>query len=257
MPSLRSFRPSPSFVLASFAVVLAAGGDAVARDAATSATRLITGSQIAPRTVTARNVKPSSLTGAQLADGSVRNAGIARGPLTLDRFAQQALASLRGAKGDPGPQGQRGPQGEPGQPGSNATINGVPAGGELEGTYPNAHVKDARMRYIGEPNNPGFENGWVNFDVATWSPASIELDADGTVSLYGLVRGTQSTAAPSPSNVIFTLPAGYRPMRAQVFATASNNAFGRVTVLPNGKVVAEVGSTTWMSLNGVSFRAFQ
>ncbi len=48
-----------------------------------------------------------------------------------------------GAQGDPGPRGEigprgtEGPEGPQGQPGSDATINGVAAGGDLSGTYPN------------------------------------------------------------------------------------------------------------------------
>jgi hypothetical protein len=42
-----------------------------------------------------------------------------------------------GATGPQGPQGAQGPQGLQGLPGTNATVDGVAAGGDLAGTYPN------------------------------------------------------------------------------------------------------------------------
>ena len=101
------------------------------------------------------------------------------------------------------------------------------------------------------------------------STAAYAKDAFGFVHLKGVVKcppasGTSFGSRPcekaDPSNVIFVLPTGYRPAETSVFASVSNNAFGRVTVDANGKVIAEVGDVYtldndgWISLDGITFR---
>jgi hypothetical protein len=68
-------------------------------------------------------------------------------------------------------------------------------------------------------------------------------------------RGTVKLGAAIPG-VIFTLPAGYRPQYNEIFPAASNNAYGQVSVSTAGDVTASVGSTAWITLNGISFRAY-
>lgn len=97
---------------------------------------------------------------------------------------------------------------------------------------------------------PTFQNNWVNYDT-TYNTAGYYKDADNRVHVKGLVKtGTANT-------VIFTFPAGYRPLKRGIFVTVSNNAIARIDVLPTGEVKMETGSNTWISLETISFLAEQ
>ena len=96
---------------------------------------------------------------------------------------------------------------------------------------------------------PTFLNSWVNFDATTFNAAGYYKDGFGIVHLRGLVKtGTVALA-------IFTLPAGYRPVKTELFSVVSNNAFGRVDVDTGGNVILTIGSNAFASLDGITFRA--
>jgi hypothetical protein len=97
---------------------------------------------------------------------------------------------------------------------------------------------------------PALLNGWVNY-ANGFNPAGYFLDKNGVVHLRGLVR---SGAAGS---VIFTLQVGYRPENRELFIVMANSERARCDVLNNGTVVAVTGSSTWFSLDGITFRAAQ
>ncbi len=54
---------------------------------------------------------------------------------------------------------------------------------------------------------------------------------------------------------MFTLPVGYRPGAAAIFSVVATNAFGRVDVAANGDVTLNTGVNTYVSLEGITFRA--
>lgn len=101
-------------------------------------------------------------------------------------------------------------------------------------------------------SNPSFQNGWVNYGSGYLNAGYFE-DSLGVVHLRGLVRnGTFGEV----SGTIFTLPVGYRPAGRVIFSVmTSPNAAGRVDVLPTGDVRAIAGSSGYLSLEGISFRA--
>lgn len=100
--------------------------------------------------------------------------------------------------------------------------------------------------------NPALLGTWDVFDSSHNAPGYWK-DSMGVVHLRGLVRnGTYNTA-------LFTLPAGYRPVRREVLPaaswTGSAMTLGRLSVETNGNVIPMVGGAGWFSLDGSTFRA--
>lgn len=112
-------------------------------------------------------------------------------------------------------------------------------------------LQDNTFREVGDPGEPGFQNGWVNFG-GGFHNVGFRKTIEGEVVLRGLAK----LGAPINSTV-FTLPVGYRPTAQCVFAIASNGAFGYMTVAATGDVQVAGGSNVWVSLHGIRFRAEQ
>ena len=117
---------------------------------------------------------------------------------------------------------------------------------------------------IGSANEPGFQNGWTNFDPnGFYSTAAFYKDPYGVVHLKGVVKG--GTVSHSRSGTIFMLPYGYGSEQDEVHAVLSNEGLGRVTIergssLMDGRTVAYVhaappSNSAWVSLDGITFRA--
>jgi hypothetical protein len=95
---------------------------------------------------------------------------------------------------------------------------------------------------------PTLQNGWVNFGGGE-AEAGYYKDQLGLVHLRGSIK---SGSFPS---TCFNLPSEYRPASNRNFGTVSNAAFGYVSVSFNGNVTPVVGSTTYISLDGMYFLA--
>lgn len=93
-------------------------------------------------------------------------------------------------------------------------------------------------------------NSWVDFG-AGYQGAEYMKDRMGFVHLRGLVKNGSSGGA-----AITTLPSGYRPSAIELHASASNALFCLIEVTAAGVVTCTAGGdTTWISLNGLTFKA--
>ena len=76
--------------------------------------------------------------------------------------------------------------------------------------------------------------------------------ADNIVHLQGLAY--LEVGYRNSGQVLFTLPAGYRPEGKSVFLTQCNNGACRIDVLPDGKVQLNQGGVPdWISVSGIFF----
>ncbi len=113
---------------------------------------------------------------------------------------------------------------------------------------------------VGAAGQPAFQNTWVNFGGAN-STAAFRADSNGYVHLKGTVK--HGSTATTGYTVVFTLPAGYRPLENSTFIVKSGVAATSV-----GFTYCQVSSTGQISiyttaanqdntLDGVTFLAEQ
>lgn len=92
---------------------------------------------------------------------------------------------------------------------------------------------------------PVLLNSWAQ--QAGYTTPGFIKDSAGWVHLRGALVGG---VAP---NILFNLPAAYRPAAIAVFGTSSTSGDCRITVNPNGDVVPTVAASNNASLDGISF----
>lgn len=99
---------------------------------------------------------------------------------------------------------------------------------------------------------PTLGNSWVSFDAGATFDIPQYRRFNGVVFLKGEMKsGTSNTT-------VFTLPAGYRPLKQISFCVQSNTGSADILVGATGAVIVNNyngGSNASVSLNGISFIA--
>ena len=95
---------------------------------------------------------------------------------------------------------------------------------------------------------PTLQNSWINYDASYFNPAGYFKDTMGIVHLRGVVKNGTLSAA------IFTLPAGYRPARMEMFAVPSGG-MAICEVSAAGEVLPLTATSDYFSMDGITFRA--
>ena len=97
---------------------------------------------------------------------------------------------------------------------------------------------------------PTFQNSWQNYDT-TYESGGYMKDSLGFVHIQVLVKSGVV------GQTIFTLPAGYRPLKQHIFMVNSNNAVGRIDIFTDGQVKLTSGSNVYVSLSGIILKGEQ
>jgi len=101
---------------------------------------------------------------------------------------------------------------------------------------------------------PSLGSGWSNFDTTgSYPKASYTKAADGIVTLKGLIKNGTSSGI----NAIYQLPPGYRPKEKLLIHIIANGGYGRIDIDTDGKIYGVNTSSSWTSLDDVSFMGDQ
>ena len=127
----------------------------------------------------------------------------------------------------------------------NATT-GVEVGTIVNSTQLDLKANKAQEAWIA----PTLLNGWVNYGGGE-EIAGYFKDEFGFVHLKGLIKSGTTTSG----TVLFTLPITYRPSKNRYFAIAlDQSSYGVIVILSSGNVLGGTTSSSWTSLDGISFK---
>lgn len=98
--------------------------------------------------------------------------------------------------------------------------------------------------------NLTLQNSWVAY--GGFSSPQYTKGADNIVRLKGLIKSGNTAAG----TVVTNLPAGFRPKDRTLLSSICNpNAWCRMDILPNGNVELYASSSSWTSLDSITFLA--
>lgn len=105
---------------------------------------------------------------------------------------------------------------------------------------------------------PAYTAGWGDYDNNNWFGVRYMKDNMGFVHMKGLIKNT-SGASKAANNVMFNLPAGYRPGNLIRILTSASPAPGLAAcdIAPDGNVylTSAIVSNEWASFANISFKA--
>ncbi|QRK06043.1 fibronectin type III domain-containing protein [Archangium violaceum] len=96
---------------------------------------------------------------------------------------------------------------------------------------------------------PTFVGTWDNFTDYGRNGVRYYKDSSGRVHIEGTMKGG------STGSVAFILPSTHRPPATRDFAVLTATGMGSIEVRSDGNVYVVSGSTTWVSLQGISYRS--
>lgn len=131
---------------------------------------------------------------------------------------------------------------------ANSSTDTVIGTNTIFGPAPN--IVDLGVGTVGLKKSAALLNGWVSYDSTAWEEASYIKEGNGIVHLAGLIKNGTAT----PGTVLFQLPEPYRPQKARKFRVAtSSTGVSEIEVQPDGDVVLNSGTNTYVSLNDISY----
>jgi hypothetical protein len=231
MSNVLKRRPSPAMVVALIALSVALAGGAVA------AGNQINGALIKKNSMPGNRVKKNTFVPKATLASRARNA----------THAGKADSATHATSADNATNANHA-----------TTAGGAPptgsAGGVLAGSYPNPTLASPQS----ETSVGALSNSWAAYDLPR-TPTYYK-DPLGVVRLSGAIVSGTISADLGSTNVAFTLPAGNRPSHTIYEpVVTTNGAFaltpGYVGIDVDGGVHIIVGNNTFVSLDGLTFRA--
>lgn len=196
--------------------------------------------QLAKNSVGTKQIKNGAVTGAKIKNGAVTGAKIDLRSIGTVPSAANASHADNAGHADSAVNAVNA---------TNAT-NAVHAQTADTAASANAIAAPEALRVVGQPGQPTFQGNWKDSSPQFFPEAAFYLDREGVVHLQGTVESNNTT------ELIFTLPPGYRPAKETVFPAVGNGGAPTYLVIsPSGQLIA--GDKSVMQLNGITFRAGQ